>query len=544
MQFPDREPTRALPLFRISAGVFLAGTCLLLGGRPGRGEQPGGLLLRSRRPGFPHTAARAALPEEQLPFGPRSSAAVVFQRDTVVSNTDPLLNRTDQEDDAECGIAIDPRNPNRIAVSSFSGYSTGHNGRAPIFYSTDGGGTWTKYYNLIQPPPGHPVPNDQTFDFGRSGALFGALLSVDDAGSGTSALNFFTGSTPDPAAPNGWQYWLENGAAQPSHHLGALNSVDQPWLLVGRDVQDPSQDNVYVAYDDYGPGNSDAASPSGPHRDNSGWVIRVAAAYHVGSGPPDFTADGVVANTPAEVHPGQRLAVDPQSGALYSFYERQLNTVVHGDVYTVNYMVNRSLDGGHTWGFGGAAEGVPAATAANYQSKKLGGVNLPGNEHSGAIDPNAGDIYYAFGDRDPRPPHRLRLQVARLAVSGSGAVKRVSSRYVTRAHVAMPQVAVAQNGTVGVFYYTWDGSGARGLPKFSAHLAISRNQGLTWQDTTLLSFLSVVKNDGDPVQRILGDYQQLKAVGNTFYGAYTANGISFGRPFANGDPIFYRVTVP
>jgi hypothetical protein len=39
---------------------------------------------------------------------------------------------------------------------------------------------------------------------------------------------------------------------------------------------------------------------------------------------------------------------------------------------------------------------------------------------------------------------------------------------------------------------------------------------------------------------VLGDYMQLKAVGDCFYGAFTGNGAPFGRPFANHDPIFYK----
>jgi hypothetical protein len=50
-------------------------------------------------------------------------------------------------------------------------------------------------------------------------------------------------------------------------------------------------------------------------------------------------------------------------------------------------------------------------------------------------------------------------------------------------------------------------------------------------------------DNGDPRQRVLGDYMQLKAVGNTFYGAFTGNGVPFGRPFANHDPIFFRTSV-
>jgi hypothetical protein len=46
-------------------------------------------------------------------------------------------------------------------------------------------------------------------------------------------------------------------------------------------------------------------------------------------------------------------------------------------------------------------------------------------------------------------------------------------------------------------------------------------------------------DNGDPRQRVLGDYMQMKAVGNCFYGSFTGNGVPFGRPFANTDPIFF-----
>jgi hypothetical protein len=39
------------------------------------------------------------------------------------------------------------------------------------------------------------------------------------------------------------------------------------------------------------------------------------------------------------------------------------------------------------------------------------------------------------------------------------------------------------------------------------------------------------------------DYMQMKAVGTCFYGAFTGNGVPFGRPFANHDPIFFRACV-
>src|SRR5678809_190155 len=43
--------------------------------------------------------------------------------------------------------------------------------------------------------------------------------------------------------------------------------------------------------------------------------------------------------------------------------------------------------------------------------------------------------------------------------------------------------------------------------------------------------------------RVLGDYMQMKAVSNCFFGSFTGNGVPFGRPFANHDPIFFNVCV-
>ena len=39
-----------------------------------------------------------------------------------------------------------------------------------------------------------------------------------------------------------------------------------------------------------------------------------------------------------------------------------------------------------------------------------------------------------------------------------------------------------------------------------------------------------------------GVYMQTKAVKNTFYGSFTANGAAFGNPVAQMDPIFFEVS--
>src|SRR4029079_8730609 len=92
-------------------------------------------------------------------------------------------------------------------------------------------------------------------------------------------------------------------------------------------------------------------------------------------------------------------------------------------------------------------------------------------------------------------------------------------------------------------YDTFDGFSS-GIPMFSAHLAMSTDHGLTFSDNTLETFLSSATDNGDQRQRVFGDYQQVKAVGTTFYGVFTGNGVPFGRPFANHDPIFFKIAAP
>lgn len=92
-----------------------------------------------------------------------------------------------------------------------------------------------------------------------------------------------------------------------------------------------------------------------------------------------------------------------------------------------------------------------------------------------------------------------------------------------------------------------------GFPIFSGHFAFSTDHGVTFTDQTLLTFLSPTKDNADPRQRVLGDYQQLKVVndpptgaansGATFYGVFTGNGAALGGNTANNDAIFFKVTL-
>jgi hypothetical protein len=462
---------------------------------------------------------RPAIPEDYA-VGRREApqATTVFVRDVVVSNTDPNLTNTDMFGDQETTIAINPVNPSEIIISAFSG-SWGAN--APIWQSADGGNTWTKRFTVPVPTGlGPGCPCDQAFDYGRGNLLSGTFLKTD----------VYSGTTNDPTSSAAWNWLASMGVAVRTNSTG-IGNADQPWLLVNRDTANASQDNVYVAYDDF------SMLPRG---------MQIAVAQ--GSNPPDFTIDnsaGTSLNCISGdcVNPGHRLAVDPGNGYVYSIFQ-DLVTGDLGGFFNLNYMLNRTTDSGSTWGVNGSPTGIVVANADTTQaSPKFGTVNalLGGIDHV-TVNASNGDVYYVYGNRDA-VTFNNRLSIIRLTDDGMGGLIIGTPHFVTgQVQAALPSVAVTSNGTVGVLYTTFDGF-VTGLPQFTAHFATSIDQGTSFTDNTLLTFLSSAPDNGDPGQRVLGDYNQVKAVGTTFNGVFTGNGVPLGRPFANHDPIFFKVFV-
>jgi hypothetical protein len=484
----------------------------------------------------------------------------VLLRDVVVSNTDKDLKTTDRYFNSEPGIAIDPVNPRNIVVSAFSGAWTplpdGEGFRsAPIWYSRNGGHLWTKEF-AVAAPPGIPKgvlsvsPCDETFDFGRNGVLYGTFLlngngeegascseaeTTDTKGNSEAAFGeVVTGATANPANEQAWQWLVENGKTQFTNRY----PPDQPWLITNRDPDRPHRDNVYVAYQ--------AVSAS--------MQVAVAEAKI----PPDFKLD-VSSGTGTSFggNPGHRIAANHRTGAIYSLWE----TAASMDCLpasAVSYMLNRSLDGGRTWELNGSAEGVPVAQVCSHQNlfsysfgevepgTILGGVNpLRGGIDALAVDSKTGDVYVVYGEFDAGSG-RDRISIARLTEKGNGCMELHPSHFVSgpEHQSALPAVAIAQDesGTVGVLYDTADRlDDVTSLPYFSVHFAVSADRGAHFRRVVLQTFeFPEDAPRGNSGPRPLGDYQQLKSLGKTFYGVYSGDGHRFGRPFHKIDPIFFK----
>ncbi|HEV3455186.1 MAG TPA: hypothetical protein VHG32_01435 [Thermoanaerobaculia bacterium] len=509
-----------------STGVPPSGASPLAAGRERPGDAPPD-LTPYQRPLIAEEARRAVT--QTL------SPAIV---DLVVAAG---LGASDAFGDQETSIAVDPSNPNHITITAFSG---GWGSSAPIWTSTDGGLTWAKSFT-VSAPPNQPdasgCPCDQTLDYGHGSAiLYGTFLGI-----GNSDEPTWSGDTTDPTNLASWQWLTSGGTAQDTSHT---TFSDQPWLMVNRDPDLATQDDVYVGYTDYG------ATPPANH-----------VAVSLGASPPSFAGNqdvvvGTSTNTGFLASGAIRIAADPNNGAVYAAWEDNVSLDLATCAKSVDFRLSRSTDHGQTWSLNGSGSGILVAThesdegwpddpnlpatSCHSHVEKFGTVNaLLGGSEAVAVDPGEGDVYYVYHDRDSGTGNN-RLQISRLTADGLGGLTVAQTSFVSgQVQAALPAVAVAANGAVAVLYDVYDGI-VSGFPQFEVHLAMSTDHAATWTDQTLVTFLSPANNTANQRQRVLGDYQQLKAVGNTFYAAFPANGAAAGRSTSNIDPFFYKVAAP
>ena len=190
-----------------------------------------------------------------------------------------------------------------------------------------------------------------------------------------------------------------------------------------------------------------------------------------------FTVDNISGFSTGFVNTGHRLAVDPRSGAVYSLFQRRIGAGAVGS-QNINYMLNRSTDGGKTWTLNGSPTGIIVANADSTQPQpKFCTVNalLGGADHA-AVDPVTGDVVYVYGNRDPVTGNN-RLAMRRLTPNGVGGLTIGPEIFVTgQVQAAIPSVAITENRTIGVFYYTCDsicGHPSRSTRLISASAPIS-----------------------------------------------------------------------
>lgn len=404
----------------------------------------------------------------------------------------------------EPSVAVNPLNPSQVVVSSFSYGTSSTASGANIFYSLNGGTSWTSQFSVPAPSAGVGIPSDWNFQYDSSGMLHAVALG------GCATCNIYHGTTTDPTSLSAWTW---TGGGTPINTVASAGKTDQPWLAV-------QNGKVFVGYDDF----------------TSGSGQRVAVSLNNGG---NFTTDNQINNGPqsSSVNPGLRIATD-DAGNVYSIFGVGTTNSPNG-VHHVDYYLNRSRDNGVTWDFN-ASSGVGGLLIDGGTSTQLNnagtqasnrwfaGVNdLRGNVTAIAADTTGQHVYVLIGKQDANNVDRVYLVefhvLGNTLVKGTEIVVSPTGQWG-----AIPSITVLDNGTVVIMYDAFDGS------KVNVHVATSTNFGASIDsDVVEYSFvpLSLLAATGSTTaNRELGDYQYLMSEGNSFYGAFAGLGnVNVGR---------------
>jgi hypothetical protein len=416
-------------------------------------------------------------------------------------------------------VAVNPTNTNDIVVSSFA-FGTPRNSQASIFYSTNGGTSWTLQNTIPPPSASVGVPRDWNFTYNSSGVLHGTILGSDG--------NIYQGATTNPTSLAAWSY---TGGGTPINTASSLTHGDQPWLAL-------SGSNIFVAYDVFASGTV---------------AERVTASTNNGT---SFTTDNLINNgaVPSGFNPGTRITTDA-AGTIYAIFGISSGLVSPG-VQNMSYYLNRSRDNGTTWDFNGASAvgGILIDSGHSSQADLTGtqasnhwfaNVNdLLGNITAIASDRNGGRVYVLIGKQDANGVDRIYL--ASYVPSGANLVQTheiVVSPAGQRA--ALPSITVKDDGTIVMLYETFNAQDG----KVHVHVAGSDDFGATISsDIDEYSFtpLTLQQATGSTdTNREFGDYLFLTSIGDTFYGVFAglgnvnAGGINTTRLI---DPFFFSGT--
>ncbi|MFZ0821626.1 MAG: hypothetical protein WAM91_16295 [Candidatus Acidiferrales bacterium] len=408
----------------------------------------------------------------------------------------PTLYSGESHNDMEPNLSVDPEDPRHMVLTAFTPcpplISTSN---APIYFSKDGGDTW--HLNCIV-PGNNPIfgTGDITTRFAGSGVLYAGDLK-GGAGLTLNILrtNDFTSPTPMTVLVN-------------------RNPEDQPYTQ----AMTAGTDRVYI-------GNNNLVNSiffGGVIGKTSSvdWSANAASA----PAPAGFgTNDLEVRKTCGQDLPSVRPAIH-KSGVVYvAFLSNESGSPCFAGSNTADLVVVRD----DSWGSGGftaltdsgdGKNGVRVATGLSMTWLGNLGQERVGSQLSIAVDPNDSQIVYvAWGDG--LNPNNFTLHV-RNSTDGGKTWSATDLKTVESA--TNPALAINSKGRVGFLYQklvspgTCAGGGP-GVPCWETHF--ERGKKTDWSD--LRHPLANVPDNAGSFP--LGDYVHVLAVGERFYGAFSAN---------------------
>src|SRR5215472_8407266 len=455
-----------------------------------------------------------------------SAVAQVVVVDAIPNNmSDEAFNNT------EPFLAVDPSNPLTIATSPFMITPMGSS-NGPLLVSFDGGSTWTAR-NVIPSCSLCLNTGDITIHYVSSSSDFYA--GILSAVAGMQILR----ST-------------DSALATPFSALSNSSGRDQPYTNARTVLGwfDPGKERVWVG------NNNSTTSPKSATVDQS-----LDAAIAV----PTVTTIGIDTDSPVGRDNYQTRPVSHPDGHVYAAFYRRKGPDPAG--YTADVVVVRD----DNWGKNMppfqnlldsvsliAGQRVVASIPITNDFSGAFGNEIIGGDLFLTVDPNnSANVYISWADKFMGDP--MTLHVRRSSdwgqTWGSDLIQVPSAKNAA--------LAVNSQGKIGYAYQQLTGTAPN--RHWQTHLRRSLD-GVTWDDTLLSDFPAEGAN-APPGYRIIGDYDDLIAVGKNFYGVFSADndlvnatfpaGVTFQRNHnathflgndgvtqiaSSVDPFFYRTT--
>jgi hypothetical protein len=414
---------------------------------------------------------------------------------TTVINMVPKSLSGETAQDSEPHLTVNPANPMQIAATAFTP-NPGGGAFGPIYISLDGGNTWA--LNPIVPSGAGSQTGtfDITTSFDGDGArLYGGILRAPTGNLEFLRTTAFSSPTPMTVLAS------RPGADQPFTHATTVTSGP-----------DAGKDRVYIGDNDFN------ASPATATVDET--LDGTVSA-------PVFTSARVEKRTTMSQDGPQTRPVAHADGTVYAAFYRwrastgnfRLNTLT---ITSADLIVLRD----DTWGTGpnpftaltdpgdGLAglrvvQGISfpfnvSGTAATGQQRIGGSISI-------AVDPNNSSvIWLAWGDA--QSGSFLTLHVRRSGDRG----KTWSNDLLTIGNATNAALAITKKGVVGLLCQEfWTNNSL-----WVTTLNFTTN-GTQWSKMILAQKPAAVPaKTFDPY---LGDYDHMVAVGNDFYGIFSAN---------------------
>jgi hypothetical protein len=430
----------------------------------------------------------------------------------------PFTDSAEAKQNSEPSLGINPANPLQMVDGIFSPAG------ASYFKSTDGGFTWSDY--------GSEPSADKTIAWTQDGSavLTATIDRIISFNPFTTEIKTFSGTTAG------------------SSFGPSINTIqggfDQPWLRTG-----PSN-HAYMAVNDL-QGNVDAANTItgfqvntniGTNVITNGQTASVLVSTNGGANYNEVLIDHIGSPGDAQDGPSVRLAVNGNTVyAAFTHWTTLVENDANGARFHSGVWVVRSDNGGadNFGALGTGGNGVEVATPITYFANTSNTPLTLGQERTSsdlaiAVDPNnASHVVVVYGNAPGANGSGQLQQIVSESTDGGATWAQVFATSLTTRE-ALPAVAITNDGTIGLLYGQYD----PGTNTLSQHFLTTSDDFASTNDTVLGT-----ESNATPAiafHPYLGDFYDLTAIGNTFYGTFSASNQDDGTHASFGSATFLR----